>query len=285
MKVDQVVITLGAALVGLQCRCINGFTQPALNKASLIETNVRKSPCLRRSSRQLSFDGVYRSCPRTTALFISWPGKDGNKETRLKKGTGSPLNLSGDSSESSLANQLSKVVPTIDELEELATPVTDVLDDLTGGWALSYADLSPADETTPIGISFLLTNLAYGIAGSLLMVQGNGILGFVTELCCIASFIYHYSQLKFGQEGSNIVRLALLVDYIFALSAIVVGSIQLYLGHQVPAEVILSGSLGVASLGACWIWEQGLTYIFFHSLWHLFSGYTGYVIGNMYIQQ
>lgn len=219
-----------------------------------------------------------------TALFISWPGKDDNK----KDSKGLQLAGGDNSNEASFSfpNLSEKFTPpSVETLEELATPVTDVLDDVTGGWALSYADLSPADETTPIGISFLLTNLAYGIAGSLLMTQGNAVLGVVTELACIASFCYHYSQLKFGQEGSNIVRLALLIDYLFALSAIIIGSVQLYLGHELPPEVVMGGSLAVASLGACWMWEQGLTYIFFHSLWHLFSGYTGYIIGNTYMQQ
>ena len=192
---------------------------------------------------------------------------------------------SKDSSRLNYAGTEAGVLPRFPEtksVEELVAPISSVLDDLTGGWALSYANLEPETERSPIGISFLLTNLAYGACGLLLVQQQNLVLGGLTELACIASFGYHYSQLKFGQAGSRIVRLSLLVDYLFALSAILVGSTQYFvLAHQMPSlEVLGGGALAVASLGACWVWEAGLPYIVFHSLWHLFSAYTGYMIGS-----
>lgn len=213
---------------------------------------------------------------RKTALNIIWPGKEdsgdkaeGKRETNLslKQASVATGILSDDNRRS---------------IEDFVAPVSNVLDDVTGGWALSYANLDPEDETTPIGISFLATNIAYGLAGSLLVSQGNTFLGILTELACFASFLYHFTQLKYGQEGSRIVRLALLTDYFFALSAILVGSIQLLLSHQLPIEALGGGALAIASLGACWVWEEGVTYIVLHSLWHLFSAYTGYIIGSTY---
>ena len=169
-----------------------------------------------------------------------------------------------------------------ESIEDLVAPISNVLDDVTGGWALSYANLEPEDESTPIGIAFLATNIAYGLCGSLLVSQGNTVLGILTEFACFASFVYHFTQLKYGQEGSRIVRLALLTDYFFALSTILVGSIQLYMSHQLPTEVLGGGALAVTSLGACWVWEEGIAYIVLHGLWHFFSAYTGYVIGSTY---
>jgi hypothetical protein len=254
-----ILLRVTLALVAMTATRIEAFTSP---------TPSVVTPSLGRSTR-------------TTALFISWPGKESVNEGKREE---SRLKLSGGAYEATSppASKLPDFTNT-ETLEEIVSPVTKVLDDVTGGWALSYAPLDPETPTTPIGISFLLTNLAYGIAGGLMATQGNALLGALTEVACLASFFYHWSQLEFGQggeRGSSVVRLALLVDYFFAILAIIVGSLQLYLGHQVPFEVVLGGSMAVASLGACWVWEQGLTYIFFHSLWHLFSAYTGFVIGT-----
>ncbi|CAB9519863.1 expressed unknown protein [Seminavis robusta] len=226
------------------------------------------------------WSATHKSGPET-ALFISWPGNnDKASEQEGKRDTAqSQLKLSGETAEVSLSSFFSDVTRT-ESIEDFVAPISDVLDDTTGGWALSYANLEPETESTPIGISFLATNIAYGLAGSLLVAQGNTFLGALTELACIASFGYHYSQLKFGQEGSRIVRLALLVDYFFALSAIAVGSVQLIFAHSIPPEIFVSGAAAIVSLGLCWVWEEGITYIFLHSLWHLFSAYTGYMIGS-----
>jgi hypothetical protein len=218
----------------------------------------------------------------TTSLSISlWSGKneEPNESEGKRSSSTSRLKLSGEASEASAYSFPD--FTSAESIEQFVAPVTNVIDESTGGWALAYANLEPETETTPIGITFLVTNLAYGIAGSLLMTQGNTFLGALTELACIASFIYHFSQLKFGKEGSRIVRSALLVDYFFALSAIAVGSYQLLYTQSIPQEVLVGGGLAITSLGVCWIWEEGLTYIFFHSLWHLFSAYTGYTIGSL----
>lgn len=241
---------------------------------------VARKPVVTPSVEQSLLKNAYQN-RGNTAQFMLWSGKDEPKnESEGKRDAESRLKLSGIyTSEASLPDFLTSF-PSTQSIEEFVEPVTNALDNTTGGWALSYANLDPEDETTPIGMSFLATNLAYGIAGSLLVTQGNAVLGVLTEIACLASFLYHFSQLKLGQSGFRIVRLALLVDYFFAVSAIIVGSIQLFFSHQIPTEVLFGGSLAVASLGACWLWEEGLTYIVFHSLWHLFSAYTGYVIGS-----
>lgn len=253
--------------------CAKAFAPPATKASSSRQlSNELQLTNNKQSSTYPSFSSNHNKF--TTALS-SWPGKGDKNESEGKREADSRLNLSGEASEATLFFGVSS-----NSVEEFVAPLSSVLDDQTGGWALSYANLEPEDETTPVGLTFLATNIAYGVTGSLLLSNGNVILGVLTELACVASFFYHYSQLKFGQEGSRIVRLTLLVDYFFALSAILVGSVQLILAHQLPAEALCSGTLAVATLGACWVWEEGLTYIVFHSLWHLFSAYTGYIIGN-----
>eukprot|EP00545_Synedropsis_sp_CCMP1620_P001349 CAMPEP_0119016288 /NCGR_PEP_ID=MMETSP1176-20130426/11914_1 /TAXON_ID=265551 /ORGANISM="Synedropsis recta cf, Strain CCMP1620" /LENGTH=287 /DNA_ID=CAMNT_0006969631 /DNA_START=217 /DNA_END=1080 /DNA_ORIENTATION=- len=172
-------------------------------------------------------------------------------------------------------------------------PVALLSQILNGDRVLSSANLEPENETTFLGMSFLATNVAFGLCGSLLATQGNAALGVVTEIACFGSFLYHFSQLKFGQHDASssssltesdeeIVKLALLVDYFFAIAAIVVAGIQLIFSshQQIPSDVIYSGSMAIASLGACLIWEEGVAYIIFHSLWHVFSAYTCYMIGS-----
>lgn len=211
---------------------------------------------------------------KKTSLNIIWPGKEDSIEAEGKREANSSLK------QASVATGVLSNTNRQQSIEDFVAPVSNVLDDVTGGWALSYANLEPEDESTPIGIAFLATNIAYGLCGSLLVSQGNTFLGILTELACFASFVYHFTQLKYGQEGSRIVRLALLTDYFFALSAIVVGSIQLFMSHQLPTEALGGGALAVASLGACWVWEEGIAYIVLHGLWHFFSAYTGYIIGS-----
>lgn len=167
--------------------------------------------------------------------------------------------------------------PSTVALQDALTPVVQVIDDASSGWALSYADLSPETEATPVGQAFLATNTAYAIVGLLLTFNGDPLLGILTEIASIASFIYHYTQLQASnnhmKDGS--VRLALLIDYICACTAILVGVAYLVMDHQLPPiESLLSGGAGIGCLLLCWVWEYGLPYIVLHSLWHLFSAYT-----------
>ena len=163
-------------------------------------------------------------------------------------------------------------------------PIAEKLDEVTGDWALSYADLSPATPKTPAGISFLLTNICYAFAGIFLITQGDFFYGGLVEIAGIVSFWYHFSQLEFGRDRSE-VRLALLTDYITAGSALITGgAYMVQMGiSSVPFDALIFGTGSIISLSLCWVWEFGYPYIVFHSIWHILSAYTGYLIGQAHI--
>ena len=89
------------------------------------------------------------------------------------------------------------------KLESVTAPVTDFLDANTDGWLLSYADLAPENASTLPGKAFLATNIGYAVAGLLLTQQGDFFFGFLTELCALASFNYHYWQLEQTSGGEK----------------------------------------------------------------------------------
>eukprot|EP00980_Cylindrotheca_fusiformis_P004512 scaffold961_cov122-Cylindrotheca_fusiformis.AAC.20 len=135
--------------------------------------------------------------------------------------------------------------------QEALSPVARAVDTISGGWALGYADLSPENEATPVGQAFLATNIGYAVAGVLLTLNGDTLLGGLTEVASIASFIYHYTQLQATMDPmkDKSVRFALLVDYICACSAILVGLVYLAMDHQIPpTEALLSGGAGIGCL-------------------------------------
>jgi hypothetical protein len=175
--------------------------------------------------------------------------------------------------------------------KDVLAPAAQILDDATDGWALFYADLSPEDETTPVGQAFLASNIAYAVVGLLLSIQGDVILGLLTEVVSVASFIYHYTQLQASsmrtpamRTEDDTVRIALMVDYIFAFTSIFVGLIYLVSDQQLPpVEGFISAAAGLACLFACWVYEKGYPYIVLHSLWHLFSAYSAYAIGTSHL--
>jgi hypothetical protein len=172
------------------------------------------------------------------------------------------------------------------QTQDFLSPAATALDEATDGWALGFADLSPESETTPIGQAFLATNIAYAVVGILLSLHGEAVLGFLTECASAASFIYHYTQLQAGvnRTDDSTVRTALMVDYVFAVSSILLAVVYLAMDHQLPPmEGIISGGVGIGCLLACWVWEKGLPYIVLHSLWHLFSAYCGYIVGTAHI--
>ncbi len=160
-------------------------------------------------------------------------------------------------------------------------PIAEAVDEVTGGWALSYADLHPATPRTTIGQAFLATNIFYAAGGLALGVQGDWFYGGLTELAGIVSFVYHYSQLEFGKNRSE-VRLALLVDYFTAGAALICGGIYMVqLGiDSIPLDALLAAVGASVCLALCWVWEFGYPYIFWHSLWHILSALTGYLIGQ-----
>lgn len=166
----------------------------------------------------------------------------------------------------------------------LLRPIAEALDSVTGEWALSYADLSPATPKTPVGISFLLTNVCYAIAGIRLITQGDLFYGALVEIAGIVSFWYHFSQLEYGKERSE-VRLALLTDYFTAGSALITGGFYIaQIGiTSVPLDALVVGAGAIVALALCWVWEFGYPYILLHSIWHILSAYTGYLIGQAHI--
>lgn len=168
-----------------------------------------------------------------------------------------------------------------EQFRALVDPVQQALDDTTGGWALSYADLTPDDESTPLGRAFLATNLAYAVVGLLLAVQGNIAFGILIDVTALASFNYHYNQLlQRGQAKSPDVRLALLIDYFFAGISILTALFYLFTSNSLPTEALSFGALGLVFLGLCWIYERGTPYMLLHGAWHLFSAYAGYLLGT-----
>jgi hypothetical protein len=138
----------------------------------------------------------------------------------------------------------------------ILSPIAKTLDEVSGEWALSYADLRPATPRTIEGQAFLATNVGYAVAGLILGVQGDWFFAFLTELAGIVSFWYHYSQLEFGQNREE-VRLALLTDYFTAGTALVTGG--LYMAEMgisgVPLDALITGASAVICLSLCWVWE------------------------------
>eukprot|EP00536_Pseudo-nitzschia_multiseries_P015119 jgi/Psemu1/311741/fgenesh1_kg.823_\ len=167
-------------------------------------------------------------------------------------------------------------------IETVLAPASEFLDDVSGGWALSYADLTPNSEKTPVGQIFLATNVSYAIVGLFLCLRGDVLLGFLTDICSVASFVYHYTQLQqpYGRTQDSTVKLALLVDYFFAVTAILVGLAYLVIDQTLPpVEGIVSSIIGIACLLSCWIYEYGTPYIILHGMWHIFSAATAYYVG------
>lgn len=160
-------------------------------------------------------------------------------------------------------------------------PLARALEESTDGWALEYADLSPETPTTPAGIGFLATNLAYTLCGLLLVANGNVFLGILTELASVASFAYHFAQLKLG-KNQPLVRVALLVDYVVAAATLLAALVYiLQVGVQnVPLNGIIASVLAVVFLFLSWVWEEGIPYVINHGLWHLLGAYGGFVIGQ-----
>ena len=163
-------------------------------------------------------------------------------------------------------------------------PIAERIDSATGGWGLSYADLHPETPQTPLGVAFLATNACYAFGGLVLGVQGEWTLGLLTEVAGIVSFWYHYSQLNFGQDRKE-VRLALLIDYFTAGTALLCGAVYMaQMGiDSVPFESLVWGGASVVCLTLCWVKEVGYWYLFWHSLWHIGSAYTGYLVGQNHI--
>ena len=179
-------------------------------------------------------------------------------------------------------------------------PVASSINELTAGWTLSTADLSPETPTTPLGIAFLSTNLAFLIVGAILFSHGAPLLGVLAEVAGVVSYWYHYNQLDGNEKG---VKLSLFIDYMTAGSAVILGTTYLIketaaiqplaklfgaggfpeLYHTSPDFIfaVASGGLAVASLLLCWVWEYGLPYLVQHSVWHIMGAVSCFFVGML----
>jgi len=163
-------------------------------------------------------------------------------------------------------------------------PIAEAVDEATGGWGLSYADLHPVTPQTTVGQAFLATNFFYALSGLWLGINGDWFYGGLTEIAGIVSFVYHYTQLDFGKNRSE-VRLALLIDYFCAGAALITGGVYMISAGitSIPLEALIAAGVSGICLSLCWVWEFGYPYIFWHSLWHIFSAYTGYLVGQEHL--
>ena len=157
-------------------------------------------------------------------------------------------------------------------------------DKYANGFILSYANTTGFNYTEPIGALFLLTNVAYFISG-VSFLQNNPspsvfyYNSYVIELAGLLSVNYHYNQLVRGPNQRQ-VKVALLLDYMSAITAILMVTIEIihqsvYSSH-IPIESIQWTLVASSCLIASWVRFDGLGYIFWHGLWHLFSSAAVY---------
>jgi len=202
---------------------------------------------------------------------------------RLGNPLGSPVKEAED--EISVRSRTS-LPPGLTAIQAVVEPLQSALDDASADWILSYADLRPETATSWTGQVFLATNVLYLLAGIVLTMQGDYWFGFMTEVTSIASFFYHYTQLEArGESKAPTVRLALLCDYICAFISLGTASIYLlFLPGGAPLDFFVTIALSLAFLGLSWQYEQGKPYLLFHSLWHIFGAYAGFLIGTAHNQ-
>ncbi|KAI2512802.1 hypothetical protein MHU86_1590 [Fragilaria crotonensis] len=193
----------------------------------------------------------------------------------------SPLFLFEKDSDSTLLSSSSSSSPSFGvALSTIFLPAAKVLNDATGGYALTYADCSPENETTLIGRAFLATNLAYTLMGLVCLFYGDVWFGAISEAASVASFMYHYNQLS-NPKDAAVVRLVLTIDYLIAFCCL--GTALFYVltdPMAVPFEGYVACALSVLFLGLSWIWEAGAAYCILHGMWHLLGAYGGYLIGQ-----
>ena len=155
------------------------------------------------------------------------------------------------------------------------------IDKVLDGSVLGYADTTPFNVTEPIGALFLLTNVVYAWASLAMWQQGgNPVQALVIDAAGLLSINYHWNQLVKG-PNNNDVRIALILDYFGAFLAIFLileETVYQSITAQVPVTAIFCGVLGLFNLVLSWVFANGAQYIFFHSLWHLFSGVASYVL-------
>ena len=187
------------------------------------------------------------------------------------------------SSDGEIAAKPTSLPPGLTAIQTIADPVMDTLDD-TSEFILSYADLRPDSSSTLPGQAFLATNILYAIVGVALAWQGDLVFGCLTEACSVASFLYHYTQLEArGEAKAPTVRLAVLVDYVCAITTLSLASFYLLtMLSEASIETFAGVALAISFLLLSWVYETGRPYMLFHSLWHIFGAYSGFLIGSMH---
>lgn len=160
----------------------------------------------------------------------------------------------------------------------------------------SYADLTKIREETvlqPIGWFFLGTNIAYIISGLFVALSSGdkAVAGVSIELAGLISFIYHFLQIRLGPNRIE-VRRSLLVDYLGALSAGILCSLDMlsFLMNVPLGFITQTGGVLVLALTSLatlvrsamfYEKDQCLEYVFWHSLWHFLSALTAYYVAGI----
>jgi hypothetical protein len=207
-----------------------------------------------------------------------------------------------------------------EQMIQVTQPIQTVLDTVSDGWVLSYANLHPDTPQTLYGQLFLFSNVAYFIVGIIvLQVYQDYWFGSIIEVVSVLSYNYHYQQLL--DTDRNAVRLSLLLDYMgacltigtgfyyligptaeaittammqstadgtttttttttFATTSNIVSTIILTQQQSLQFESLIYSIASILFLISSWVWEAGKPYMILHSLWHLCSAYSGYLIGT-----
>ena len=50
-----------------------------------------------------------------------------------------------------------------------------------------------------------------------------------------------------------------------------------------PIDALITGAGSIVAISLCWVWEFGYPYLVLHSIWHILSAYTGYLVGQAHI--
>ena len=169
------------------------------------------------------------------------------------------------------AHGLSSAVVTV---ARAARPILD----RTPPWFFTYADLRPYDEASAEARLFLATNVGYAVTGGAIATFGaDPALGALCECATAGSLFYHSTQCQIGGTDDEVVQLAILVDYAFAIPSLLVGlAYALQLGDALPVEAVALAVAAFAGLVAGWVWDGPKAYMVLHGCWHIFGAAAGY---------
>ena len=164
----------------------------------------------------------------------------------------------------------------------------------SGQGLFAYADTNPVTTFSLEGILFLATNIPFVVAAQILRSSGSAGEGDLTlatlapalDLSAVLSFLYHYAQLHFGPNRSEVKRF-LLFDYVSAFFTCCIVTLEVFPfilnfseHHQASLRVepLLCGLLSVGALLQSWRFDKGRQYLLYHGLWHVGSAYTCFLL-------